>query len=124
MPEALIESLDHEGRGVAHVDEKVIFIEGALPGERVVYESYHRKPRYEQAYATAVLRESSQRVTPRCPHFGVCGGCSMQHLSVSAQVAATERCCMLQPPQTPKCEHCGVTRWLDSRNTTVAYACS
>lgn len=91
MPEALIESLDHEGRGVAHVDNKVIFIEGALPGERVEYASYHRKPRYEQAMATAVLRESSQRVTPLCPHFGTCGGCSMQHLSVPAQLAAKQR---------------------------------
>ncbi len=91
MPEALIESLDHEGRGVAHVDEKVVFIEGALPGERVIYESYFRKPRYEQAGATTVLRQSSQRVTPQCPHFGVCGGCSMQHLSVSAQLAAKQR---------------------------------
>ena len=91
MPEALIESLDHEGRGVAHADEKVIFIEGALPGEHVVFESYYRKPRYEQAYANAILHESSQRVTPQCPHFGVCGGCSMQHLSVSAQVAAKQR---------------------------------
>lgn len=91
MPEAVIESLDNEGRGVAHVKEKVVFIEGALPGERVEFKSYHRKPRYEQATATAILRESSQRVVPRCPHFGVCGGCSMQHLSVSAQVAAKQR---------------------------------
>ena len=91
MPEALIESLDHEGRGVAHVDNKVIFIDGALPGERVEYVSYHRKPRYEQAEATAVLSESSQRVAPRCPHFGVCGGCSMQQVAVSAQRAAKQR---------------------------------
>lgn len=91
MPEALIESLDHEGRGVAHVNEKVIFVEGGLHGERVEYQSYHRKPRYEQAQATAILRESSQRVTPRCPHFGICGGCSMQHVSASAQIAAKQR---------------------------------
>lgn len=91
MPEALIESLDHEGRGVAHVDNKVIFIDSALPGERVEYASYHRKPRYEKALASAILHESSQRVTPRCPHFGVCGGCTMQHLSVSAQMATKQR---------------------------------
>ncbi len=91
MPEAKIESLDHDGRGVAHVDSKVIFIEGALPGELVEYESYHRKPRYEQAQATRILSASSQRVTPRCPHFGVCGGCSMQHISISAQTAAKQR---------------------------------
>jgi 23S rRNA (uracil1939-C5)-methyltransferase len=91
MPEALIESLDHEGRGIAHVNEKAIFIDGALPGERVGYASYQHKPRYEQAHATTILRESSQRVTPGCLHFGVCGGCSMQHLSISAQQAAKQR---------------------------------
>ena len=91
MPEALIESLDHEGRGVAHVNEKVIFIEGALSGERVEYTSYQHKRRYEQAQATIILSESSQRVVPRCPYFGVCGGCSMQHLSISAQQAAKQR---------------------------------
>jgi 23S rRNA (uracil1939-C5)-methyltransferase len=88
---ATIESLDHEGRGVAHVDGKVIFIEGALPGERVTYTAYRRKPRFESAYADAILKASSQRVTPPCPHFGVCGGCSMQHLEPVAQVAAKQR---------------------------------
>jgi 23S rRNA (uracil1939-C5)-methyltransferase len=91
MPEALIESLDHEGRGVAHVDGKVIFIEGGLPGEIVEYASYRRKPTFEQASATAVRKASSQRVEPRCPHFGVCGGCSMQHLGAEAQTAAKQR---------------------------------
>ncbi len=91
MPIALIESLDHEGRGIAHVDGKVIFIEDALPGERVEYRSYQRKPKYEQATATAILKASPLRVTPPCPHFGVCGGCSMQHLDPSAQTAVKQR---------------------------------
>ncbi len=91
MPEAIVESLDQEGRGVAHVDGKAIFIERALPGERVEYASFHRKPTYEKAQVVRILRESSQRVTPRCPHFGVCGGCSMQHLETSAQTAAKQR---------------------------------
>jgi len=91
MPEAIVESLDHEGRGVAHVDGKAIFIEGALPGERVEYSSYRRKPNYETATVVAIHRESSQRVSPLCPHFGVCGGCSMQHLEAGAQVAAKQR---------------------------------
>ncbi len=91
MPEALIESLDNEGRGVAHVDGKAIFIEGALPGERVEYSSFRRKPSYEQAQAVRIIKASSQRVTPRCPHFGVCGGCSMQHLEAAAQTAAKQR---------------------------------
>ena len=91
MPEALIESLDNEGRGVARVDGKAIFIEGALPGERIEYSSYRRKPTYEQAQVVRVIKPSSQRVTPACPHFGVCGGCSMQHLEPAAQTAAKQR---------------------------------
>ncbi len=88
---AVIESLDHEGRGVAHVEGKAIFIEGALPGERVSYTSFRRKPNFENARADAILAASSQRVTPGCPHFGVCGGCSMQHLDAGAQAAAKQR---------------------------------
>ncbi len=91
MPHALIESLDFDGRGVAHVDGKAIFIEGALPGESVEYASYRKKASYEQAQATAILKASSQRVTPRCPHFGICGGCSMQHLEPTGQTAAKQR---------------------------------
>ena len=86
-----IESLDHEGRGIAHIEGKVIFVDGALPGETVKCLSYHRKPKYEQAEATAILKASSQRVTPACPHFGHCGGCSMQHLDPMAQTAAKQR---------------------------------
>lgn len=91
MPQVLIESLDYEAQGVARVDGKTLFIEGALPGELVEYASYRRKPTFERAVATAVLRASGQRVTPRCPHFGVCGGCSMQHVDPSTQVAAKQR---------------------------------
>jgi len=91
MPEALVESLDNEGRGIARVEGKVIFIEGALPGERVEYSSFHRKPTYEQAQAVRIIKASSLRVTPHCPHFGVCGGCSMQHLEPSAQTAVKQR---------------------------------
>lgn len=91
MNQAIIESLDYEGRGVAHVDGKVIFIEGALPGERVTYTSFRRKPSFENAHADAILKASSLRVTPGCPHFGICGGCSMQHLQAVAQVAAKQR---------------------------------
>lgn len=91
MPKASIESLDHEGRGVAHVDGKAIFIDGALPGELVEYASYRRKPNYEKAQVLSVLHASSQRVTPPCPHFGTCGGCSMQHLDLPGQTAAKQR---------------------------------
>lgn len=91
MSIAEIESLDHEGRGVAHVEGKAIFIEGALPGERVSYTSFRRKPTFENARADEILKTSCLRVTPACPHFGVCGGCSMQHLEPLAQAAAKQR---------------------------------
>ncbi len=87
----VIESLDHEGRGIAHADGKVIFIEGALTGERVTYSSYRKKNNYEQAKVERILKQSFMRVLPKCPVFGVCGGCSMQHLEVRAQVAVKQR---------------------------------
>lgn len=91
MPVATIESLDHEGHGIARVEGKTIFIDGALPFEQVVYQSYRKKPNFENAQTISVLRESFVRAQPRCPHFGVCGGCSMQHMEASAQVAAKQR---------------------------------
>ncbi len=91
MPIAIVESLDHEGRGVARLDGKTIFVEGALPGEQVEFSSYRRKPSYELAVATAILSESSQRVVPCCCFFDRCGGCSMQHLHPVAQAAVKQR---------------------------------
>lgn len=88
---AIIESLDQEGRGVAHVDGKTIFIDGALPNERVTYQSQHIKPSYEVANTISVSKQSNQRVLPQCPHFGLCGGCKLQHLDINAQVAAKQR---------------------------------
>ncbi|HEY9103269.1 23S rRNA (uracil(1939)-C(5))-methyltransferase RlmD [Chitinimonas sp.] len=90
-PIATIESLDYEGHGVAHVDGKTIFIDGALPFEKVEYSSYRKKPTFENAQAVAILKESYIRTTPKCVHYGVCGGCSMQHAEASAQVAAKQR---------------------------------
>ncbi|WP_144635588.1 23S rRNA (uracil(1939)-C(5))-methyltransferase RlmD [Bordetella genomosp. 13] len=86
-----IESLDLEARGIARRDGKVVFVEGALPGERVTATTVRRKPSYETARVETVLTPSSQRVVPRCPHFGVCGGCAMQHLEPTAQVAIKQR---------------------------------
>ena len=86
-----IESLDQEGRGVAHHEGKVIFIDGALTGERVTYSSYRKKPSYELAKVDKILKQSYMRVQPKCVHFDVCGGCSMQHLDARAQVAVKQR---------------------------------
>ncbi|HMN91649.1 MAG TPA: 23S rRNA (uracil(1939)-C(5))-methyltransferase RlmD [Hydrogenophaga sp.] len=91
-----IESLDIEAQGIAHrPDGKVVFVEGALPFEQVSVSVHRRKNNWEAATATEIHRESSQRVRPGCPHFGLhagaCGGCKMQHLHESAQVAIKQR---------------------------------
>jgi len=86
-----IESLDHEGRGIAHRDGKVVFVEGALTGEVVEANTYRKKENFEQAQVRRVLVASPFRVTPRCRWFGICGGCTHQHLDEAAQVAAKQR---------------------------------
>ena len=92
----VVDSLDLDARGVArNAEGKVVFIEGALPGERVRVDVTRRKNQWEQATLAALGRESSQRVVPGCPHFGLhagaCGGCKMQHLHPAAQVAVKQR---------------------------------
>ncbi|MHB1214619.1 MAG: 23S rRNA (uracil(1939)-C(5))-methyltransferase RlmD [Thiobacillus sp.] len=84
-------SLDHEGHGIARIDGKVIFVDGALAGERAEIAIYRRHAKYDSAHAVAILKASAQRTEPRCPYFGHCGGCSMQHLEAGAQVAAKQR---------------------------------
>jgi 23S rRNA (uracil1939-C5)-methyltransferase len=88
---AKIASLDQEGRGIARIDGKAVFVEGALPGEVVTITTQKRKPTFDLACADAVLKANAARVEPRCPHFGVCGGCSQQHFDAAAQVAAKQR---------------------------------
>lgn len=87
-----VASLDAEGRGVARTpDGKVAFVEGALPGEIVEAELVRRKSSFDLMRTVAVLRESSARQRPRCPYFGVCGGCATQHADARTQVAAKQR---------------------------------
>ena len=86
-----IGSLDQEGRGIARIDGKAVFVEGALPGEVVAITTLKRKPTYEIARADAIAKPNAARVQPQCPHFGVCGGCSLQHFDAAAQVAAKQR---------------------------------
>jgi len=90
-PVVEIESLDYEGHGIARLDGKATFVDGALAGERVEISVYRKHAKYNSANTQAILRASAQRTTPRCRYFGVCGGCSMQHLEASAQVAAKQR---------------------------------
>ena len=91
MTEAFIESVDHEGVGVAHVEGKVTFIDGGVTGERVVFAKRRSRGNFDLGTVTQVLRESPQRVKPRCQYFGLCGGCAMQHIDAAGQVAAKQR---------------------------------
>jgi 23S rRNA (uracil1939-C5)-methyltransferase len=81
-----VDSLSHDGKGVAHPDGKAVFIEGALPGEEVVYETSRKGRRYDTGQLVEIITPSADRVEPACPHFGICGGCRLQHISPRAQV--------------------------------------
>ncbi|MDR9440905.1 MAG: TRAM domain-containing protein, partial [Halomonas sp.] len=81
-----VRGLAHDGRGVARSARgKTIFIEGALPGERVRVAVHRTRKRFDEAHVRELLQASTERVAPPCPHFGRCGGCDLQHLALPAQ---------------------------------------
>lgn len=84
--EADILSLTHEGRGLTRIDGKTVFVDGALPGERVRLRYTRVQRRFDEAEVEAVLTASPDRIAPHCAHFGVCGGCALQHLHPEAQI--------------------------------------
>jgi 23S rRNA (uracil1939-C5)-methyltransferase len=88
--EAMIDDLSHDGRGVAHIEGKTVFVADALPGERVRARLTRRHRHFDEARAEEILQASPDRVEPRCPHYGVCGGCVLQHLAGGAQVTAKQ----------------------------------
>ena len=91
-----IESLSHEGRGIARVDGKTVFVFGALPGERVRIRVRRRARQFDEADVVEVLAAAPERVTPRCPVFGVCGGCSLQHVDGDRQVEIKQQSLLAQ----------------------------
>jgi 23S rRNA (uracil1939-C5)-methyltransferase len=88
--EAEIADLSHDGRGVARIAGKAVFVSGALPGERVRLRYTGRHRHYDEAMVAEVLQASPDRVLPRCEHFGTCGGCALQHMAAPAQIAAKQ----------------------------------
>lgn len=86
-----IDDLAHDGRGVAHVDGKAVFVVGALPGEHVRARYTRRSRHFDEARVEEILRPSPDRIEPRCPHFGTCGGCSLQHLPPQRQIEAKQK---------------------------------
>ena len=93
-PEAAVElevtALAHDGRGVARDEGKTVFVEGALPGERVTLRHRHRGKDFDEAVLGTVLRASPDRITPRCAHYEACGGCALQHMAPAAQLLAKQ----------------------------------
>ncbi|MBS3745197.1 MAG: TRAM domain-containing protein, partial [Wenzhouxiangellaceae bacterium] len=81
-----ISDLSHDGRGVGRIEDKVVFVHGALPGERVSARLVGRNRRFDEAVTLAVEAPSHERVEPECPWFGYCGGCALQHLDHRAQL--------------------------------------
>jgi 23S rRNA (uracil1939-C5)-methyltransferase len=86
-----IDALSHDGRGVAHLDGKAVFIQGALPGETVSFRYTRVQKKFDEGEAVEIIDRSSVRVEPPCQHFGLCGGCSLQHLSSEAQIEAKQQ---------------------------------
>lgn len=83
---ATIESLSHEGRGVTHVDDKVVFVDNALPDEEVEFNYVSTRAKFSEGVTENVISASEQRIAPGCEYFGYCGGCSLQHMSPEAQI--------------------------------------
>lgn len=78
---ATIEGLSHEGRGICHHNGKVVFVFGALPGEVCKVQIHRTSRNFAEANVVEIIQPAAERITPHCPHFSVCGGCSMQHLA-------------------------------------------
>jgi len=83
---AKIESLSHEGRGIARVEGKTVFVHGALPGEEALFQYKKQRPKYDEAHALEISNPAAERVEPKCEFFGLCGGCSLQHMRHDFQI--------------------------------------
>ncbi|MGB4858361.1 MAG: 23S rRNA (uracil(1939)-C(5))-methyltransferase RlmD [Dokdonella sp.] len=86
-----ITNLSHDGRGVARIGEKIVFVIGALPGERARIRVVRGHRHFDEAEVVELLSRSPDRIEPRCPHFGTCGGCALQHLSSEKQIASKQQ---------------------------------
>lgn len=88
---ARIDSMNHDGRGVAHFNGKAVFVDGGLPTEELLFSYQKQRNRYDEGKLVHLIKASSHRVEPRCAHFGVCGGCSLQHLDAARQIQVKQQ---------------------------------
>jgi 23S rRNA (uracil1939-C5)-methyltransferase len=112
--EVTIEGLSHEGRGICHHNGKIVFVFAALPGEIVKIQINKTSKKYSEASVIEVISPSDDRIQPHCPHFTVCGGCSMQHVNSSRQLH------LKQQSLHEMIEHAGIQvgEWLPALTTT------
>ena len=108
---ALIRSITHDGRGIADVTGKKVFVSGALEGETVRFIRRKRRRNYDEAELLEVLEPAPQRISPRCAVFGTCGGCSLQHVSGETQRSIKERTLRDNLERIGRVEP---ARWLDA----------
>lgn len=94
--ETQIESLSHDGRGVARIDGKTVFIDGALGGERVKFRYSKKHSKYDEGRVVEILTSAPDRVEAKCQHYGVCGGCSLMHMAPEAQLVLKQKTLMEQ----------------------------
>jgi 23S rRNA (uracil1939-C5)-methyltransferase len=85
-----IESLDQSLTGIAHVDNKVVFVPGSLPQENVVIQIVDEHKTYAKATLVSIEDNSKLRIDPQCEHFTICGGCQVQYLSNDDQLSLKE----------------------------------
>lgn len=88
---ATVHALSHDGRGIASIENKTTFISGALPNETVICKIKQKRTTYNDADLVEVITASPERITPPCQHFGLCGGCSLQHMSATTQMALKQQ---------------------------------
>ena len=98
-----MERLSHDGRGVARVEGKVVFIDGALPGEEVSFRYTRKRGRFDEGEVETIHTASPDRVVPRCPHVRTCGGCSLQHMAPAAQIEGKQQALLEQLEQAIGC---------------------
>ena len=84
--EAFIDSLSHDGRGIARINGKTVFIDGALLGEKVKLKYISVRSKFDEAVTTEIVTASEKRIVPECKYFKICGGCSLQHMHPQYQV--------------------------------------
>ncbi len=86
-----IESVSHDGKGVCHIDDTTVFIDGALEGEELTFIYTNKRKNVAEGKVHEILKPSPLRVEPECPHFSICGGCSLQHLAADQQIILKQR---------------------------------